>query len=233
MKADELYLICKAPPCNAIRQKNFNSSAVFEREIYIYSKMLPAFERFQRDKGVSAIDSFVSYPKVFACEMNKETGIYILIMEDLRQKNFEMFPKDQAIALDHQLLVMRELGKFHGISFAMKDQRPHEFQAFKEVKDLFVRTLFKSTIKEFVKKTIDRAIDALEQPEHKRIMQHFRKTYIQRIDTLKNDEHCNEFGVMTHGDCWNNNFLFQYSNDNVSVKLESNSYALKWPRKKF
>lgn len=220
IQADELHLLCKSPPTNAIRQKNFETAAVFEREIYIYSKLLPAFERFQREKGLSMADSFVSYPKVFACEADKATGTYILIMEDVRPKNFEMYPREQPIDLDHQLFVMRELGKFHAVSFAMKDQRPDEFNEFKQVKDLLVGTLFKTTIKSFVKKTIERAINALERPEHKQIMQHFLKTYIQRIDHIKNDEHCDEFGVITHGDCWINNFLFQYSNDAVSVKFE-------------
>ncbi|XP_031631447.1 uncharacterized protein LOC116345872 [Contarinia nasturtii] len=41
----ELHLLCKIPPMNEIRQKKFNSSLVFERELYTYTKILPAFKK--------------------------------------------------------------------------------------------------------------------------------------------------------------------------------------------
>lgn len=216
IQSDQLHLICKAPPANEIRQKNFNTSLVFDREIFIYTKMLPAFLQFQREKGLSEIDSFNAFPKVYACESNPTNGTYILIMEDLKSKNFQMFPKDQIITLDHQLLVMQELGKYHAVSFAMKEQQPNVFNEFKALKDAFVQVFAKTTIKTFIPKVIERSIDALHDAEHKKILQHFRATYMNRAMLIKTDSYCNEFGVMVHGDCWNNNFLFQYSNDNVS-----------------
>lgn len=155
-KSEELHLLCKAPPKNVIRQKNFSSSLVFSREIYIYSKLLPALVRFQQEKNLNAADSFLSFPKVYACEVDEKKQSYILIMEDLRPKNFEMWPKDQTIDVEHELIVMKELGKYHGVSFAMKDQRPHEFDQFKTLSDIFVNIFVKTAIKSFIKTLIDR-----------------------------------------------------------------------------
>lgn len=217
IQSEELHLLCKAPPTSAIRQKNFHSALVFSREIYIYSKLLPAFVRFQREKGLSETDSFLSFPKVYACEANDEKGTYILIMEDLRPKNYEMFPKEQTIDLEHELLVMKELAKFHAISFAMKDQRPHEFREFKQITDVFITVMINKSFVAFMRSTIDRSINVLQKPEHIKMMKHFRKTYIERVDKLKTAPFCDEFGIMAHGDCWNNNFLFQHNNDNVRI----------------
>ncbi|XP_055312342.1 uncharacterized protein LOC129574385 [Sitodiplosis mosellana] len=213
-QSEELHLLCKAPPRNVIRQKNFATSLVFSREIYIYSKLLPAFVRFQREKGLSEADSFLSFPKVYACEVNEEKQTYILLMEDLRSKNYEMWPKDETVDLEHELLVMKELSKFHAISFAMKDQRPNEFREFQQLTDFFVGIYVKTTIKSFIKTLIDRSINVLEKPQHKQIMQNFRNTFLERAEKLKSVPYCDEFGIMLHGDCWNNNFLFQHRNDN-------------------
>lgn len=199
VQSDELHLLCKAPPTNAIRQKNFNSALVFSREIYMYTKLLPAFVRFQQEKGLSASDSFRAFPKVFACETDEEKETFILIMEDLRPQNFEMWPKDKTIPIDHEILVMRELGKFHAISFAMKEQWPKIFNEFKQIKDVFIGVFLKTTLKSFMPKVIDRVIDALEKPEHKKLMQNFQKNFLERSDKLKSDPYCDEFGIMTHG----------------------------------
>lgn len=216
-RSEELHLLCKAPPKNVIRQKNFSSALVFSREIYIYSKLLPAFVRFQQEKNLSAADSFLSFPKVYACEKDEKKQTYILIMEDLRPKNYEMWPKDQTIDIEHELIVMKELGKYHAVSFAMKDQRPQEFDEFKALSDFFVNIFVKTAIKSFIVTLIDRCIDVLEQPQHRKIMQNFRNTFLERAEKLKSQPYCDEFGIIIHGDCWNNNFLFQHGNDDVSI----------------
>lgn len=218
-KSQDLHLICKCPPMNENRKKNFKSNLVFDREIFVYSKLLPAFVRFQREKGLSESESFLSFPKVYACETNKENDSYVLIMDDLRPKNYEMWPKEKIAPLDHQLYLMRELGKFHGISFAMKDQRPNEFDEYKQLKDTFSEIALHGRLKSFMNRSIDRAADVLKNPVHKKMMQNFRNTYIDNVDEILNGESSKEFAIVGHGDCWNNNFLFQYADDNVSIVI--------------
>lgn len=215
-RAEELHLIIKLPPSNETRQKNFKTDLVFDREVYMYSKVLPAFVRFQQEKGLSEADSFLSFPKVYSCEEDFENNTYILIMEDLRPKNYQMWPKEKTVPLNHELLVMKELGKLHGISFAMKDQRPNEFDEFKGIKDTLSELVLHGKMRSFMNKSIERAANVLKNPEHKKLMLNFRKTYVETIDDFLAGPLSKEFGVINHGDCWNNNFLYQYSDDNVS-----------------
>lgn len=219
VKADELYLICKAPPLSEIRKKNWKSLAVFDREIYIYTKLLPAFVRFQQEKGLSETDSFLAFPKVYACERSATNDMYILIMEDLTVKNFRMWPKHELITLDHELLVLRELAKFHAISFAMNDQQPHLFAEFKQLTDVTFDVIINGPLKKHFDKIIERAAHEMQNPKHSEILHNFRKSYTKSMENLLLGTISTESAVIRHGDCWNNNFLFQYGDDQVSCDL--------------
>lgn len=78
-KPTELHLLCKTPPPNFMRQKNFNSELAFGREVDIYLKVFPAFERFQREKGLSGADLFAAYPRVFACDREQVNQTIFLV----------------------------------------------------------------------------------------------------------------------------------------------------------
>lgn len=210
-KTEQIHLLCKVPSSNEVRKKNFKSALIFNRELYVYSKVLPDLVRFQQEKGLSAADSFLSFPKVYACEIDQENDKYILIMEDLRPQKYEMWPKEKVISLEHELLVMRELGKLHAISFAMKDQRPAEFEQYTDLKDPFCELCIYGKFRSFSNKSIERAANVLKNPNHKKMMENFRKTYAQTIEEFLLGESSREFGIVAHGDCWNNNLLFQYN----------------------
>lgn len=146
-------------------------------------------------------------------------------MENLRPKNFKMLTKEEKLTIDHILLTMKGLGKMHAVSFAMKDQRPEEFSEFKKYKDLYAKLMLTS-LKPLSKSSIDRATAVLENPKHKQIMHRFRETFHQRIERIKDDLHCDEFGVIIHGDCWSNNIMYQQSNDDVSIAFHSSEIEL-------
>ncbi|XP_055303848.1 uncharacterized protein LOC129569222 [Sitodiplosis mosellana] len=214
----ELHLICKTPPADEARKKLLRSDLVFDREIYTYSKLLPAFVRFQQEQGLSEVDAFSSFPKVYASEA--KNGSYILIMEDMKSKNYEMWPRENIIALDHELSIMRELGKFHACSFALKDQRPHEFDEFKGLKDIFIDVAIKGLFGSYIEKSVERAADTLKNPKYKEYMLNLRKNYASKVEHYLSEALSNDFGVIGHGDCWNNNFLFQ-NPDGDKNRLES------------
>lgn len=214
-EADKLHLVCKMPPANLSRRKNFKTDLVFARELFVYSKLLPAFVKFQKDKGLSDADSFISFPKVFAAEYDEDNDTYVLIMEDLRAKNFKMWPREEIIRLDHELVVMKELGKFHGCSLAMKDQRPSDFDEFKKLNDTFSEIVTNGKLSAFMVQTINRAARAMKDPFHKPIFENFRRTYPNMLKKCFSRETSDRFGVIGHGDCWNNNFLFRYDDEEV------------------
>lgn len=195
-KNAELHLICKAAPDNESRKKFLKSDLLFGREIYVFTKLLPAFVQFQKEKGLSKSDSFVSFPRVYASEINEENGTYVFIMDDLRNTNYTMWPRDQVIALDHELLVVQELGKFHGVAFAMKDQRPSDFEEYKKLNDPFIDVVIHGLFRQFMDKSFERAADAVKNPKYKQYLKNLRSTYVDKLINYMNNK---EFGIIGHG----------------------------------
>lgn len=204
---DQLPLVVKIPPANKSQREQFKSDAVFDRELHLYTKVLPALTAFQRDNGLSDSEIFTSYPKMYACDYNAEHDTHVLVMENLRARNFDMWPKAEEIPIDHELLVMEALGRLHGVSLAMKDQRPHEFEEFKQMDDI-LHTLM---LEQFLKETSDRSTKALTNPEYAELVsvERFKEGMQNYLEWEARDK----FGVITHGDCWSNNYLFQYGVD--------------------
>lgn len=180
--------------------------------------MLPTFAKFQKEKGLCDEDSFVSYPKVFASEADEVNERYILIMEDLRPRNFGMFNiRGERNRLDHTMYVMREMGKFHGISFAMQDQRPREFEEFKKLDDNYGKMLIDGKLNVYLQQALDRMLGVLKDPKHIRLIEDFsRRRAAVYNQLMRGPIDKNELAVITHGDCWSNNFLWKYGDAEVN-----------------
>lgn len=209
--ADTLHLLVKIPPDNRQRREQFNSDLVFDRELHVYTNVLPALTAFQKEKGFGEDEIFSSFPKVYACEYDEEHDTHILIMENLRARNFDMWPKEKSVPVDHMLLLMEALGKFHGVSFALKDQRPAAFEEFKKLDD----SLETIIVDQFYTETSERATASLRDPAHRALAtpRRFRDGLHDAMKWATRDR----FGVVTHGDCWINNMMFQYPDDQNAV----------------
>lgn len=132
-----LDVVCKIAPFNKNRRKEFFSNVVFDREAVFYNKVMPIFARFQEEKNLQADDQFRSYPKCFAAVADDESEQYVVILEDLRPQGFSMWNKAIAAPIENMRLVMREIGKFHGISIAFKDQVFHSFTSLDRIYGVF------------------------------------------------------------------------------------------------
>lgn len=208
-----LYLICKIPPSNALRRREFESIILFKREVLIYETFLPILKKFEMEKGLSEADSFASYPKCYAAIADDALNQYVIIMEDVRLKGYSMWPKNEVIPVDYAYRLMEQLGKLHAISFALRDQRPsvyEEFQRFRDVACTFFKT---NTLVQAIDTAYIRALSVLEDPKHIEIVKDIQ------INSQKYFEDClmpnlNETtAVIGHGDCWINNLLFRHSEE--------------------
>lgn len=212
IKEEKLHLLVKLAPENEARRNEFMSSAVFKREVFAYTKMLPTYVQFQKDKGLSESESFLSFPKCYAAIADEENEQFVVIMEDLRPKGFTMWPKAEPIALDHVRLFVEELGKFHGISFALKEQKPEFFNELRSMKDLLGYFMTNENMKALWMVAYDRAIEALKDENHRKIVSDVKENMEKIMMECVGEGVCDPFGAITHGDCWNNNLLYQYEN---------------------
>lgn len=209
----KLNLLCKLVPSNAERRKEFKSELFFTREAHFYNNVAPDFLRFQEEKGLTKDEQFTAFPKCYEAVCDPENDVFVIIMQDLRPEGFDMWPKQKATPVENSKLVMRELAKFHAISFAFKDQRPEHFKKHAELVDITQGFLEAETFQNMFFQCYKRAIDALRDETHKDIIRDIQKNLVRYFDSGFNATIQDGNSVITHGDCWNNNILYRKSKD--------------------
>lgn len=214
------HLLCKVPPPSKVRRDVEQTILAFEREVEMYSKVLPLFAEFQREKGLTNEDGFYNYPTVYVALCDKLTDQHVLIMDDLRFQNCRMFPREQRTDIEHATLAIETLAKFHAISFAIKDQRPQQFEQLKK-KDVYLEMLKCGKFSPLFDETLDRSIRMLKNEEHKRMIISLRKNYMDVMEEF--DELNGAYRIIAHGDFYNNNVMFQYDSI-VNITIIKNEF---------
>lgn len=211
-------VMLKMPPTNKVRQQQFKSAVLFEREIKMYQHVLPLFVEFQQSHGLTPEGEvgFFGFPKCYATVCEPELNRFALVMEDLRAKNYAMFDKLKSIDMNHCQLIMEELAKYHAVSFALHDQRPETFEQFYTLEDVFVEHMIKGNkemMQTFYDFALDRVVNSLDddETELKTLIRKVNGNLAEQLDTcvtLRPDRRATS--VINHGDCWNNNMMYLY-----------------------
>ncbi|CAH1116681.1 unnamed protein product [Phaedon cochleariae] len=190
----------------------------FHREAMVYEKIVPLFMDLQRKKGIQM--PFDSVPKCYQTIENQ--NLEAIILEDMRKSGYRLHNRTIPMDLPHLKLILENYAKWHALSFAVRDQNNGELESNKLTN--VARYYFRkdSTRKLLVKYTKYAHQILLEKNEHfladtlERILQKGVADTI--LEVLNSDvDEC----VITHGDGWNNNFLFKYeeNNSNIPTKL--------------
>jgi hypothetical protein len=187
---------------------------VYMNEIFVYDQLFPSFAQFEKDKDIET--PFDSVPKCYGTFVGDQ--MEVIVLENLKKIGYKLWPKRESLTRSHIDMVIKEYSKFHAISVAMKHQQPDKFQelinTFDQNKNIMLGfgrmdLVFASYLEEayeLLKKELDEKFTLK--------LKHFSEQ-VNLILAEMNDN-TSRFKVFTHGDCWNNNFMFKY---NVSVTL--------------
>ncbi|KAK4884219.1 hypothetical protein RN001_000490 [Aquatica leii] len=102
----------------------FNTRDCFIREIYIYSKLFREFDLMQKENFV--LKPFKSYPAYFASSLKLSEEF--IILENIKTYGYKHWNREVPTDLNHARLMMKEYGRFHGLSFAIRCQKPELFE---------------------------------------------------------------------------------------------------------
>lgn len=202
---EKLELVCKTLPSSQHRRDVLGSRRLFVREAFIYNEILPVFVKFQQEKGLSAEDSFLSFPKCYLAVANAEQDDFIIIMSNELAKGFIMWPKKQNSRADHCRLVVVALAKLHAISLALKDQRPETFEKFTKLTDQIRQLIYQSFFLNAIKGSQDMISKYLEDEEQRKAITDIKENVCEYFDNCVGEHVNDRFSVIIHGDCWNNN----------------------------
>lgn len=212
---DKLSLICKLMPSSQYQRTYFGVELLFKREVYIYNNVLPVIIAFQKENNLTEETGFFAFPNCYialydAIDPNKSA----IIMDDLQTSGFCTWDSHKEISFDAVKQVMIVLGRLHGISFAIRDQKPHIFQEF-HMPDLLLNTCKNRIFREMFEATFYLALETLEDEEDLAIIRNIKDNWLTWWSECLSMNVAEPFSVIGHGDCWNNNFMFRC--ENVSV----------------
>ncbi|CRK87815.1 CLUMA_CG001603, isoform A [Clunio marinus] len=208
-------IIIKIPPQNAARREQFSAGPIFLREILFYNELYPLFKKFQEDKGIDVNkEGFYQVPECLRTSNDDQHEA--LYLEDLKESGFDMFDRFKDVTLDHVSRVMESLGKFHAISFAIKDQHPELIEKYKPMKEIFkeFEEASKGKWDGYFAEVVRKAIETLDDHPNEKLKDHVRNTLNDKFMDIFMDDvdgaSAEPYTVICHGDCWNNNIMYRY-----------------------
>lgn len=129
-----------------------------------------------------------------------------LVMENLNNLGYHTVVRQQSMDINLCRLIMQTLGRFHGLSFAFKDQSP---ALFEEIANSLEETYYASRLKTWFGKQIDKQIeiglDAVNKIYGGTDIEEKAKKFLtdgNLYDKMVKMTHSrNRYSVIGHGDC--------------------------------
>lgn len=212
---EKIGFIIKMPPMHPQRREQFFARPSFIREILVYEKLIPLFHDFQREKNIDVeINGFHHVPKCYKCINEEYTeGLF---MEDLMLRGFQMYDRFKEMSIEHTLVAVKALAKFHAVSFAIKDQciEREGYKACMELEDIWIARKNDKMMQEYQVGLSKRALSTLDPEEDKEIYGRVEKVlnqnYMENLKKVVLGKFAEPYAIVCHGDFWNNNVLYRY-----------------------
>lgn len=218
------HLIVKSQPQNEDARKFLQPSHTFEKEVQMYGQVFHDMANFVRRASVISLNckdsEVIDIPRCYYTRWAGDDDNMkedLIILENLYPKGFS-FAVNQDDGLDrrHSELVIRELAKFHAISYCMK-QGQNDF-ILEQYPYLAEDSLYRESTEGFTKRTITPVMASLA--ELLRNTPEYEEHYEWFVDLARNFHGIqmemvrpkNRFAVICHGDLWLSKILFKYIN---------------------
>lgn len=140
---DSLDMVAKMPPLSEFYFKMFCPERTFRTENALYLEVVPALEDIERKLNVPEESSFVRiFPKCYGGRVNCNNDVgpvdrdALLIQENLVNSGFKPGTRSKFFDLEHCVLILKNLAKFHASSIVLRNLKPEEF---KKIKDGYFR----------------------------------------------------------------------------------------------
>ncbi|XP_058058525.1 uncharacterized protein LOC131209465 [Anopheles bellator] len=223
----EVIVLCKVLPDNQVRKEQ--GVPMFERETEVYVNVLPFLLDFQRDKALeSECPQFDNVPRCYFAKTSVDTKEAVIIMEDLRAQAYRLWDKTNTVNLEHAELLMATIGRLHAISFAIKEQLPEKFAECTGKLVDPMATLIQAEnnggFDRIMATMWQRAVDVLEPHDtlHREKLNLLKDRCCAEIISCVEAKAAEPYAIIGHGDCWSNNMMFQYGDDDktpINIKL--------------
>ncbi|XP_053671390.1 uncharacterized protein LOC128721643 [Anopheles nili] len=204
----DVSLIVKALPNLGLSEEMIQQMNLFPKEMAMYTKILPAFEKLYHERGREDV---VFGPR---CLKHSTSPTDVIVLEDLRERQYTMANRRQGMDMNHTRLVLRRLAMFHAASAV-------HYQRYGSFGELFREGMFaekgRAMNEHFQKGQADFMYKLMSErsEEEKAFAEYMRHWGMDLFDALLRITQADptKFNVLNHGDMWCNNMLFHYNAD--------------------
>ena len=224
---DTFQLIIKSQPLSEDARQFLKPNRTFEKEVQMYSLVFKEMANYVKKQSfilyANHESEVLSIPKCYfsRCGGEGQTKEDMIIMENLLQKGFSFIEhSDMTMNKVHVEMAIREIAKFHAITYCMKDGSDKVL--LEKYSTLCKDSLYTKDTYEYTKRTMTPIMASLA--ELIRSTSKYSDNYEWFVELAKNFhwiqtkmvESTDKFGVICHGDLWWSNILFRYQNeDNI------------------
>lgn len=165
---------------------------------------------------------FTEYAKCFRT-IDKELNECIFL-EDLSIRDFVLINHlTEEVTADHARLLMQALGKFHALSFAVKDQQSEKFKELSfNLTEMFLLPE-DARMRQFLNKKSESFLNLLDGDEDAQVLAKmkmlFKRDAIDIIGDCLDLKSTGAASVITHGDVWQNNLMFRCDADGKPIEI--------------
>jgi len=225
------HLIVKSQPQNEDARRFLKPSRTFEKEVQMYGQVFHDMANFVRSESIVSLNcckdsEVIDIPRCYYTRWAGEDNVKedLIILENLYPQGFRFaVGQDNGLNRRHAELVIRELAKFHAISYCMK--KGSNDNMLNTYAYLAEDSLYRSDTSDFTKRTITPVMASLA--ELLRNTKKYEKHYDWFVDLARNFHDIqmdmvrpkNLFAVICHGDLWLSNILFKYSHCNDQKEI--------------
>lgn len=171
--------------------------------------------------GVREEHGFYEHPKYYK-KINTEL-VECIFLEDVAQNGFIELNQDvRSMSVQHVLLVMKALGKFHAASLALKDQKRPIFDGmiseFNKIEALDRTTKWAQMLSSTARFIIDAIVTSNDNYILNKVLRFYERSQFDISMKCIDGNIAEPLAVITHGDCWSKNTLYKYNGRTLPVK---------------
>lgn len=223
--------VAKLPPPSEFLQKIFNTPVTFQKEIELYTKIVPCLHDFQLARRDNSATVFDGVPKYLGSRftvnpkntkyLEDDTSSNVLLLENLKAANYRLVDRLTNLDLPTTEIILKNLAEFHGIPIALQLLEPDVFQ--RDIKPyLRNANAFEGLDRDQFFRNATKPIEG--HAECIPLIPRIRKSCETTPGPVCSLECTNLlFATISHNDLWMNNVMVKYDEDShqlpVAVKF--------------
>jgi len=194
---------------NKLQEGAASKRLIFDTECKFYCLILPKLDKLLQDSGVPRL----CVPK-FLHQFSNAT-FEGLVLQDMSSAGYRLYPKQRSMDWAHFELMAQQMATLHAASMVLlKSRDPALLEALISMRDNYVTCIRNKGTSDFFEGALQNTLKILEQAGgYDNVASFLKKTLVGKCASTCVELTAMEyppFYTISHGDCWNNNFMFKY-----------------------